>query len=114
MDFPGVPPEPLLVLYTHHAVVPAGDEALWRPPPCEPLTRQGAIYGRGTADSKANLVSIIGALRAHGGRPPVGVKVVLEGQEDRGRPFDHFPPRDPGRFQATADDLALRFTPSGS
>ncbi|HSL57539.1 MAG TPA: M20/M25/M40 family metallo-hydrolase, partial [Acidimicrobiales bacterium] len=68
--------------------------------------RDGAIYGRGTADSKANLVGILGAIRAHGGRPPVGVKLVFEGQEEYGSPFDHYPPSAPALFRSDAMVIA--------
>jgi acetylornithine deacetylase/succinyl-diaminopimelate desuccinylase-like protein len=87
-------------MYTHYDVVPAGDEALWSTPPFEPTLRDGALYGRGTADSKANVVGIIGALAAFDGRPPVGVTVVIEGQEEVGSPFDHYPPTAPELFRS--------------
>ncbi|XGU21751.1 M20/M25/M40 family metallo-hydrolase [Rhodococcus sp. 3Y1] len=55
-------------------------------PPFEPSKRDGAIYGRGTADSKANVIGMIGALRVFDGKPPVTVKLVIEGQEEFGSP----------------------------
>jgi acetylornithine deacetylase/succinyl-diaminopimelate desuccinylase-like protein len=97
---------PTVLLYTHYDVVPAGDEALWESPPFEATERDGAIYGRGTADSKANIVSILGALRVHEGRPPVGVTVILEGQEEVGSPFDHYPPSAPDLFRSDAMVIA--------
>lgn len=93
---------PTVLLYTHYDVVPAGDLDLWDTPPFAAIERDGAIYGRGTADSKANLLSIIAALEVHGGRPPVGITVILEGQEEVGSPFDHYPPEAPELFQADA------------
>lgn len=97
---------PTVLLYTHYDVVPAGDEALWDTPPFEAVERDGALYGRGTADSKANLVSIIGALQVHGGRPPVGVTIILEGQEEVGSPFDFYPPEAPELFASDAMVIA--------
>lgn len=97
---------PTVLLYTHYDVVPAGDESLWESPPFEAVERDGAVYGRGTADSKANLLSIIGALEAYGGRPPVGVTVIFEGQEEVGSPFDHYPPSAPDLFRADAMVIA--------
>jgi hypothetical protein len=85
---------------------PAGDESLWESPPFEAVERDGAIYGRGTADSKANLISIIGALEVYDGRPPVGVTVIFEGQEEVGSPFDDYPPSAPELFRADAMVIA--------
>ena len=44
----------------------------------------------------------IGALRAWDGRPPVGVKIVIEGQEETGSVFTTFPPTQPDLFAADA------------
>jgi cysteinylglycine-S-conjugate dipeptidase len=104
--FDGPGDTPTVMFYTHYDVVPAGDLEAWDSPPFEPIERDGAIYGRGTADSKANIVSIIGALRLFDGRPPVTVKVVLEGQEEFGSPFDFYPPKDPERFRSDAMVIA--------
>jgi acetylornithine deacetylase/succinyl-diaminopimelate desuccinylase-like protein len=81
--------------------VPAGDESLWRTPPFEPTLIDGALHGRGAADTKSNIMSIVGAIRAWDGRPPVGVKVVVEGLEEvGGGAFTEYPPTDPDRFAA--------------
>jgi acetylornithine deacetylase/succinyl-diaminopimelate desuccinylase-like protein len=78
------PGAPTVLLYSHYDVVPGGDEALWETPPFEPSERDGAIYGRGVADSKSNVLMHVGALRAWEGRPPVGIKICIEGHEEIG------------------------------
>jgi acetylornithine deacetylase/succinyl-diaminopimelate desuccinylase-like protein len=105
-NVPAPPGGPTVLLYTHYDVVPAGDESLWNTPPFEAVERDGALYGRGTADSKANVMSIIGALKVFGGRPPVGVKIIIEGQEEVGSPFDTYPPSAPDIFRADAMIIA--------
>ena len=93
---------PTVLLYGHYDVVPVGDESKWESPPFEATERDGAIYGRGSADSKSNILMHIGALRAWGGRPPVGIKVVIEGQEETGSGFTTYPPTQPELFAADA------------
>jgi acetylornithine deacetylase/succinyl-diaminopimelate desuccinylase-like protein len=101
-EIPPPPGAPTVLLYSHYDVVPAGDESKWTTPPFEPTERHGALYGRGTSDSKANVMAHVGALRAFGGRPPVGIKVVIEGQEEVGSAFNTYPPVDPDRFKCDA------------
>ena len=91
---------PTVLLYGHYDVVPAGDEEKWDSPPFEATERDGAIYGRGAADSKSNILVHVGALRAWNGKPPVGVKILIEGQEEVGSPLET--PSELGRFSADA------------
>jgi acetylornithine deacetylase/succinyl-diaminopimelate desuccinylase-like protein len=93
---------PTVLLYSHYDVVPAGDESKWTTPPFQPTERHGALYGRGSSDSKANVMAIVGMLKAWGGKPPVGIKVVIEGQEEVGSAFNTYPPVDPARFRCDA------------
>ena len=73
--------EPTVLLYAHYDVQPASDG--WNP--FTPVVRDGRLYGRGAADDKSGIVAHLAALRAHGGQPPVRVKVVIEGSEENGR-----------------------------
>src|SRR4029077_10836810 len=83
-EIPAPDGAPTVLLYSHYDVVPVGEEAKWESPPFEATERDGAIYGRGAADTKSNILMHVAAIRAWGGRPPVGIKVVIEGQEEVG------------------------------
>ena len=98
-EIPAPPGAPTVLLYGHYDVVGAGDESLWETSPFVPTRIGDAIHGRGTADTKGNIVACAGAIRAWGGRPPVGIKVVVEGLEEvGGGAFTNYPQTDPSRF----------------
>ena len=101
-EIPAPDGAPTVLLYSHYDVVPVGDETKWESPPFEATERDGAIYGRGAADTKSNILMHVGALRAWDGKPPVGIKVVIEGMEEVGSAFSTFPPSQPELFAADA------------
>ncbi|PJM97939.1 dipeptidase [Streptomyces sp. CB01201] len=103
---PPHPDAPTVLLYAHYDVQPPGDESLWHSPPFEPTPVEGGLRARGIADDKSNIIVHLGMLRAYGGRPPTGIKIVIEGQEEYGSAFDDYPPTDPERFACDAMVIA--------
>lgn len=103
---PPTPDAPTVLLYSHYDVQPPGDEGLWHSPPFEPTPVEGGLRARGIADDKSNVIAHLGMLRAYEGRPPVGLKIVFEGQEEYGSPFDTYPPTDAERFACDAMVIA--------
>ena len=52
---------PLFAFAGHTDVVPAGDENSWNTKPFEPTIKDGYLYGRGAADMKGGLASMVTA-----------------------------------------------------
>lgn len=77
---------PTVLIYGHYDVQPPDPLELWESPPFEPVAKDGALYGRGTADDKGQLFMHVKAAEAYlkDGDPPVNLKLIIEGEEESG------------------------------
>ena len=87
-DWMHAPGKPTVLCYGHYDVQPPDPLELWLTPPFEPTERDGNLYARGSADDKGQFymhIKAIEALRAvHGGKLPLNVKFLIEGEEEIG------------------------------
>lgn len=51
--------DPIFSFAGHTDVVPAGDDEAWKTPPFEPTVKDGLLFGRGAADMKGSLASMV-------------------------------------------------------
>lgn len=77
---------PTVLLYSHGDVQPTGDPAEWHSEPFVATRKGDRLYGRGTADDKGGVAAHLAAISAFDGRPPVGVTLFIEGEEEIGSP----------------------------
>ena len=86
-ESPPVPDAPTVLVYGHYDVQPPDPVEAWQSPPFEPTRRDDAMYARGAADDKGQLLTHLWSteawLRAVG-RLPVQLKFLIEGEEEIG------------------------------
>jgi len=80
--------KPTVLCYAHYDVQPPDPVDEWHTPPFEPTERNNNIYARGAVDDKGQLWMQLKAfeslMKAHGGKMPLNVKVIIEGEEEVG------------------------------
>jgi acetylornithine deacetylase/succinyl-diaminopimelate desuccinylase-like protein len=80
--------KPTVLMYAHYDVQPPDPVDEWHSPPFEPTERNNNIYARGAVDDKGQLWLEVKALESlmqgHGGKLPINVKVIFEGEEEVG------------------------------
>ena len=80
--------KPTALIYAHYDVQPPDPVDEWHTPPFEPTERNDNIYARGATDDKGQLWMQVKALeslmQAHGGKLPINVKIIFEGEEEVG------------------------------
>ncbi len=101
--------KPTVLLYAHYDVQPPDPLDEWLSPPFEPTERSGNLYARGAVDDKGQLWMQIKALEAllstNGGKLPVNIRVLIEGEEEvGGEGIAAFVREHPGQLRA---DVAL-------
>jgi len=83
------PGAPVALVYGHHDVQPVEPLDEWDSPPFEPAQRDGFLFGRGASDDKGQVLFHALGIRANlaasgAARPPVTVKLLIEGEEESG------------------------------
>jgi acetylornithine deacetylase/succinyl-diaminopimelate desuccinylase-like protein len=94
---------PHVVIYGHYDVQPADPLNLWKTPAFEPTLIGNRLYGRGAADNKGPLMTIITAVaRLLEANPnlPFRITFLVEGEEEIGSPsFPKFLERYAGKLR---------------
>lgn len=79
------PSAPTVLVYAHYDVQPTPADQIWDTDPWTPVIKDdGRIYARGIADDKSGIAIHAGALQIFDGKPPVNLKILIEGEEECG------------------------------
>jgi len=80
--------KPTALCYGHYDVQPPDPLNEWTTPPFEPTERNQNLYARGAVDDKGQMFMHLKALeslmKSGGGKLPINVKLLLEGEEEVG------------------------------
>jgi acetylornithine deacetylase/succinyl-diaminopimelate desuccinylase-like protein len=88
-EWPTPPGGKTLILYSHYDVISPEPVEAWTYPPFGATRVDGRIVGRGATDAKANLLALIKGVETFvelEGAAPCGVKLIADGEEERGSP----------------------------
>ena len=80
------PSKKTVLLYAHHDVQPVGDLEMWKTDPFIPEIIDGRMYGRGSGDNKAGVVTHYEVVKRLKDDLPVNLKIFIEGEEEIGSP----------------------------
>ena len=106
-EIPAPAGAPTVLLYAHYDVQPAPVDQGWDTDPFVATTGpDGRIYGRGAADDKSGLIIHAGTLQVLGGDIPVGVKILIEGEEETISHLEDFVDSNPEMFDCDAFVIA--------
>jgi len=82
------PGKPVVLCYGHYDVQPPDPLDEWQTPPFEPTERNSNLYARGAVDDKGQMYMHLKAVEAlmesGGGKLPINVKFLIEGEEEVG------------------------------
>jgi acetylornithine deacetylase/succinyl-diaminopimelate desuccinylase-like protein len=86
-EWMNAPGKPTVLFYGHYDVQPVDPLNLWTSPPFEATIRGENLYARGSADDKGQVYIHLKAIEAYmknGGKLPVNMKMIIEGEEEVG------------------------------
>ncbi|WP_309111388.1 M20/M25/M40 family metallo-hydrolase [Saccharothrix sp.] len=88
VDEPGPPEAPSVLFFSHYDVAPVKGQQ-WSSDPFKPteknISNDVRLVGRGACDDKASICAHLGMAQLFEGKPPVHLKMVIEGEEKLGR-----------------------------
>ncbi|MCB8838354.1 dipeptidase [Aurantimonas sp. VKM B-3413] len=83
------PGAPTILVYGHYDVQPPDPLEKWASPPFSPDIRDDRLYARGASDDKGPVmipILVAEAFAQTRGKPPLNVKMIVEGEEESGSP----------------------------